>query len=142
MVEGVGMLEKVLLAVDGSEYADKAVAATVDLVKAGAGEVLVLHVQEAVAGMTVVPAESRQEAHELVEGVVAELTAVGAQVRGEVRSSVYRSTAREVLDAAETFGAGLIVLGSRGRGELTRLLLGSLAHKVIHLAACPVLVVR
>jgi nucleotide-binding universal stress UspA family protein len=136
------MLEKVLLAVDGSEYADKAVAATVDLVKAGAGEILVLHVQEAVAGMTVVPAESRQEAHELVDGVVAELTAVGAQVRGEVRSSVYRSTAREVLDAAETFGAGLIVLGSRGRGELTGLLLGSLAHKVIHLAACPVLVVR
>src|SRR5664280_1162555 len=109
------MLEKVLLAVDGSECADKAVAATVDLVKAGAGEVLVLHVQEAVAGMTVVPAESRQEAHELVDGVVAELTAVGAQVRGEVRSSVYRSTAREVLDAS-TCPVHVSSVARRGQG--------------------------
>ena len=33
-------------------------------------------------------------------------------------------------------------MGSRGRGDLARLLLGSTAHKVIHLADRPVLVVR
>jgi nucleotide-binding universal stress UspA family protein len=38
--------------------------------------------------------------------------------------------------------AGVIVLGSRGRSDLTALLLGSVAHQVIHLADQPVLVAR
>jgi nucleotide-binding universal stress UspA family protein len=39
-------------------------------------------------------------------------------------------------------GADVIVMGSRGRGDLAGLVLGSTAHKVIHLADRPVLVVR
>jgi nucleotide-binding universal stress UspA family protein len=35
-----------------------------------------------------------------------------------------------------------IIMGSRGRGDLAGLVLGSTAHKVIHLADRPVLVVR
>jgi len=37
---------------------------------------------------------------------------------------------------------GMIVLGSRGLSTLGGLLLGSVAHKILHLATCPVLVVR
>lgn len=39
-------------------------------------------------------------------------------------------------------GGVQLVQGSRGRGDLTALLLGSVAHKVIHLADRPVLVAR
>ncbi|HEY7607134.1 MAG TPA: universal stress protein [Actinomycetes bacterium] len=46
------------------------------------------------------------------------------------------------MEAAGEQKAGLIVLGSRGRNDLTALLLGSVAHKVIHLADRPVLIVR
>jgi hypothetical protein len=42
--------------------------------------------------------------------------------------------ARLIVTAARDHQAGMIVLGSRGRGDLTALLLGSVAHKVIHLA--------
>jgi len=46
------------------------------------------------------------------------------------------------LDMAREEGAGLIVMGTRGLSDWGRLLMGSVAHKVVHLAEVPVLVVR
>ncbi len=50
------------------------------------------------------------------------------------------STATELLAAAE--GADILVVGSRGRGGFSSLLLGSTALQCIHHATCPVTVVR
>jgi nucleotide-binding universal stress UspA family protein len=50
--------------------------------------------------------------------------------------------AREIVNDAIEVDADVIVMGSRGRGDIAGLLLGSTAHKVIHLSDRPVLVVR
>jgi nucleotide-binding universal stress UspA family protein len=47
-----------------------------------------------------------------------------------------------IVATAREHDAGAIVMGSHGRGDLTALLLGSVTHKVIHLADRPVLIVR
>ncbi len=47
-----------------------------------------------------------------------------------------------ILDAAEVFGADLIVVGSRGLGPIGATLLGSISEEVVDHARCPVLVVR
>ena len=48
----------------------------------------------------------------------------------------------EIVAAAREEGADLVVIGTHGRGGVDRLLLGSVADRVIRLAPCPVLAVR
>ena len=50
--------------------------------------------------------------------------------------------AREIIYLAEDLGAGLVVMGSRGRGGIRRALMGSVSDSVVRHAHCPVLVVR
>ncbi len=50
--------------------------------------------------------------------------------------------AKAILDCAKTEGADLIVVGSRGLNDLKGLLLGSVSHKVAHLADCTCITVR
>jgi nucleotide-binding universal stress UspA family protein len=59
-----------------------------------------------------------------------------------VRNTVFGYAARDIVDDAQEHDVSVIVMGSRGRGDLAGLVLGSTAHKVIHLADRPVLVVR
>jgi nucleotide-binding universal stress UspA family protein len=49
---------------------------------------------------------------------------------------------QEILAQAEAGRADLVVIGSHGRGGVQRLVLGSVAEKVLRLATCPVLTVR
>jgi nucleotide-binding universal stress UspA family protein len=49
---------------------------------------------------------------------------------------------REIVHLADEIRAGLIVLGSRGRGGVRRALMGSVSDSVVRHAHCPVLVVR
>ena len=49
---------------------------------------------------------------------------------------------KEILRTAESLGVGLIVVGSRGLGALSRALMGSVSDSVVKHAHCPVLVVR
>jgi nucleotide-binding universal stress UspA family protein len=134
------MLEKILLAVDESEHARKAVPAAIELARAGGGTVHVLHVREVVLATAVVD-DSTEDARRLVDGVVEELKQAGVAAEGLVRSST-AGPARAILEQARDLDATLIVLGSRGQGALGGLLLGSVAHKILQLASCPVLLIR
>jgi nucleotide-binding universal stress UspA family protein len=50
--------------------------------------------------------------------------------------------ARVILELAKQSGSDLIVVGSRGFGDLKSLFLGSVSHKVLQLAECPCLIVK
>jgi nucleotide-binding universal stress UspA family protein len=137
------MFERILLAVDGSEHSRKAVPVAGDLSRRYGGEVIVLHVREhEVTWGADIDVETADEARELVDGVVRELKDSGANVRGEVARVALGQTARAILDLARDEEVGLIVMGTRGLSDWGRLLMGSVAHKIVHLAEVPVLVVR
>jgi nucleotide-binding universal stress UspA family protein len=137
------MLERILLAVDMSDHARKAVPAAAELAKAGGGTVQVLHVRELHYPVPpTVVGDRPEDAQQLVDGVVAELQQAGVIADGVVRTSTGGSPASAILEQAREVDAGMVVLGSRGLSDLGGLLLGSVAHKVTQLSACPVLVVR
>ena len=139
------MYDKILVAVDHSEMSDRAVRAARDLAVLSGGEVWVLHLREremgAKTGVLRID-ETTQEASDQVAASVNVLTEAGVKAHGEVRNTIFGYAAREIVNDASEVDAGVIVMGSRGRGDIAGLLLGSTAHKVIHLSDRPVLVVR
>jgi nucleotide-binding universal stress UspA family protein len=137
------MFEKILLAVDGSEHSHRGIPIAGDLARKYAGEVVVVHVREhEITWVQDIDLETPDEAQQLVDDVVRELKDSGASARGEVIRVALGQTPRVILDVAKEEGAELIVMGTRGLSDWGRLLMGSVAHKVMHLAECPVLIVR
>jgi nucleotide-binding universal stress UspA family protein len=140
------MFETILLAVDGSEHAEKAAELAAQLARAGNDEVVVIHVTELLPSRYQVQPgvdyEFDKDAIELARGYAADMEADGLKARVELRHSQYGHIARVVTNLADELDAGLIVMGSRGRSDLSALLLGSVAHKVLHLSRRPVLIAR
>jgi nucleotide-binding universal stress UspA family protein len=139
------MYDKILVAVDHSEISDRAVLAARDLALLSKGEVWVLHLREreiAVKTGLAMTDETESEANAKVAAVVHKLAEVGVKAHGEVRTTLFGYAARDIVDDAIEHDVGVIVMGSRGRSDLAGLILGSTAHKVIHLTDRPVLIVR
>jgi nucleotide-binding universal stress UspA family protein len=81
-----------------------------------------------------------REAQFLLDTQVEEIEAAGSSV-AQTHLRVGKPD-EEIVALGEELGAGLIVVGSRGRGRLRRALMGSVCDSVVRHAHCPVLVVR
>lgn len=89
---------------------------------------------------TALPTEvDRQELKARLESWLDSARAAG--VAAEVRFEEGHNPAAGILECAASLPADLIILGTHGRGALERLLLGSVAEKVLRKASCPVLTV-
>jgi nucleotide-binding universal stress UspA family protein len=137
------MISKILLAVDGSEFSERAIPVAAELARKFGSEILVFHVRGTAVGRAAAfELESVDEAADLIDRVAKWLKDQGISARGEVVTSIHGREAREILETVKVEGIDLIVMGSRGLGDLAGLLLGSVTHKVLHLADRPVLIVR
>lgn len=147
-----GPLRPVVVGVDGSDCSQLAIdeaahyAASVgaQLRVVTAWQVRVSHTWAAVYLTESYP--GRQVAavlQEATETVSADARAHALKVEPalDVVASAVEGGPADVLAEASR-GAGLVVVGARGRGDLRSLLLGSVSRRVLHLAHCPVQVVR
>lgn len=137
---GVGC-NRVLVAVDGSRWSDRAVERAGRLALAQGAAIRLIHVLP--RGLAGLDARFRELGRHHLERAEARLRRVLAErSRADVRLSadLVRGPAAEAIVRAAGEGADLIVVGRRG-GGLTRALLGSTTRRVVRLARVPVLAV-
>ena len=139
------MYERIVLPVDGSTHAAKAAQSAAVLASRFDSEVIVMTVQEYPATWALdigPPVSDGGPEPDIVDEVVRDLKDQGVSATGMTHVSVGGTVARDIVTVAHETGASLIVMGTRGLTDWQGLLLGSVAHQVVHLATCPVLVVR
>ena len=86
--------------------------------------------------------DTTEEANRVADDTARSLKDGGVSARPEARAAIAGRAAQEIIDLATSEDAGLIVMGSRGMSDWEGLLVGSVAHKVLHLSSVPVLIVR
>ena len=138
---------RILLATDGSEEAELAATTAADLAKSTDSELHVIHVGETPLvyhperhGYRTEYEEHEREARQLLAAQVERIKGAGATV-AQAHLRMGRAD-EEIVDLAQSIGAGLIVMGSRGRGRIRRALMGSVSESVVRHAHCPVTIVR
>ena len=137
------MFERIVLAVDGSEAAQRAVPVAADIASKYGSEVIAVHVVEEQLGRGgPIAYETTEEATKDADDAAKFLKDVGVSARADARAALAGRAAQEIMDLATSEDAGLIVMGSRGMSDWQGLLIGSVAHKVVHLSSVPVLIVR
>ena len=147
------MIKKIRIAVDGSKHSIKSVAIGADIAKATGSKVLLFHVvkpyslpdslksfAKAERIATFDPELLRKGAQYLLSGAMDEARRAGLKnVEMETEEG---PISRSIVERAKSFKADMIVIGSRGMGDIEGMLRGGVSHRVETLAKCPVLVVK
>jgi nucleotide-binding universal stress UspA family protein len=136
----------ILLATDGSRDAELARTTAIDLANSTNSELHVVTVAPGYPSYDVynpeVLEQLRKQAEDILNEQAEKVKREGGKVAEKHLRIAERYRAEQIVQVAEDIGAGLIVMGSRGLGGITKALIGSVSDSVIRHAPCPVLVVR
>ncbi|WP_298828451.1 universal stress protein [uncultured Piscinibacter sp.] len=140
---------KVLIAIDGSDHARRAIDTAARLAQQGAAiDAVLLNVRESPAYYGELPPfdyASLDKALGERQASVLEAALTQARAAGLTTLATQAADgppAREIARVAAERGVDCIVMGTRGMNALGGLLLGSVAQRVVHLATVPVMLVK
>jgi nucleotide-binding universal stress UspA family protein len=127
---------RIVVAIDGSEPAERALALAVELARTGGDGTLTL--VTAISGLEMVLDAEQQGAERGLAERAERLRGQGLRVETAVRVGAAPDVVTEV---AEATAADLVMAGSTGKGAVQRALLGSVTTRLLHLLRRPLLVV-
>lgn len=146
------MFERILIPTDGSEPAEHAVEQGVALAAEHGATVHAMSIVEPIplGGFTSGPEpasaehgkvveEQRIEAQKAIDRVVEQCEQHGIDV---VEALTYGRPSEEIIEYAEEEGIDAVVMGTHGRSGAQRLIIGSVAEKVVRRSPVPVMTVR
>jgi nucleotide-binding universal stress UspA family protein len=139
-------VDKILVPVDGSDYMAKEIEVACQFSRLLSAAVTLFHV--VAMPVTSEPASMPEVSKQLEDAgnkILAEAQRMaagcGVQARTEMDFSVGNPGMR-IVKKAEGMGAGMIIIGAKGKNRLREILMGSVANAVVNNAPCLVLVVR
>jgi nucleotide-binding universal stress UspA family protein len=144
------MYQRIMVAVDGSETSQRGLMEAINLAKDQKAKLAIAHVIDLVIvhGAGGFSGPFVQSTREFAKDIV-ERARKAAQTEGietEVQSPEIVTTGYHVADTiaqlARDWNADLLVAGTHGRRGVSRLLLGSVAERIVRVAPCPLLLIR
>jgi nucleotide-binding universal stress UspA family protein len=144
------MYQRIMVAVDGSATAERGLKEAIALAKDQKAKLAILHVVDLVVvyGAGQFPGAYIEATRELARETTehARKTAVAAGLDPEIQSPEIVTggyhVAETIAELAKNWNADMLVVGTHGRRGVSRLLLGSVAERIVRLATCPLLLVR
>ncbi|MDA8095309.1 MAG: universal stress protein [Betaproteobacteria bacterium] len=141
------MFKHILVPVDGSQTADKALVLACDLAKAHGAALRIVHVldESAIGWLPDYPAvrhAQREVGERLLARAKQDAEILGVIAQTALLEMAAGRLATAISEDASRSGADLIVMGTHGRRGADRLLLGSVADGVVRIATIPVLLAR
>ena len=146
------MYKRILVPIDGSQTATKALQSALQMAKESGGVVRIVHLVDANAYMGSsggflnyprdLPDAMRGSGKKMLEDAANLAQTMGVPAETQLFDTFDGRLADVVSDAAKAWNADLIVVGTHGRRGLGRVLLGSGAEQILRQAPLPVLVIR
>jgi nucleotide-binding universal stress UspA family protein len=142
------MYKKILVPLDGSELAKKALGQAENLAKTFDAEIVLFQVvpfmpiygsPELVTPL-IVDEKQREAVEKYLASLAEEMKKRGLRVSATVRTG--QQVAGEIIDFAKEAGVDLIVMCTHGRSGISRWVLGSVALKLLTRAEAPILLIR
>jgi len=139
------MLKRIVVPVDGSEHGRRALAYARAIGEKFGSTIWIVHA---------FPQTTDLLGYDEYEKLIARRQSEGQKILDEARQLLNlpaqdvrielleEPAAEAILNVAQTRQADLIVMGTRGLGTLQGLLMGSVSHKVLNHAGCPVMLIR
>jgi nucleotide-binding universal stress UspA family protein len=136
------MFSTIVLALDGSDGAKKAIPVAVELAEKEEAKLVLAHVTGyPYAKGGEVPPPGEDELRTEMKQQAEDLSNRGIPVEVEFGETDLGGPAHAIVDIADRTGADLIVAGTRGHTSVTGVLLGSVTHRLLHIAKRPILAV-
>jgi nucleotide-binding universal stress UspA family protein len=143
------MYQSILVPIDGSAQSHTALELAANLLDDERSTLHVLNIQEvplaedSLGRSAAVPADNAEElvqssGHDLIEQACQAAQVNHARVKPIVHAG---QPAKEVVSEAQRLGVDVIVMGSRGNSNIKSLVIGSVSHRVMHVAPCAVVLV-
>ncbi|PUE41045.1 universal stress protein UspA [Limnohabitans sp. Hippo3] len=142
------MFKKILVPLDGSRTASKALDYALKLAQADQAELRLVYCIDELSLLSnheysgEIAQLARENGHKVLESGMALASTAKVEADTRLIDRVGQRLGESVADAADEWGADLVVIGTHGRRGIGRVLLGSGAEQVMRMSPVPVLMVR